>query len=58
MFNIRAVESYVQILAEATNGKTKAALELIRHGADNTIVAVGCGTPLHQAAGCGHVTTV
>ena len=42
----------------AGNGKTEAALELIRHGANRAIVAGLGGTPLHQAAGNGHVLTV
>ena len=42
----------------AWNGKTEAALELISHGADKAIVADAVGTPLHQAALGGHVSTV
>ena len=42
----------------ARNGKTEAALELIRHGANKAKVSGLAGTPLHQAAFCGHVSTV
>ena len=42
----------------ARYGKTEAALELIKHGAEKAIVAGAAGTPLHQAAVGGHVSTV
>ena len=42
----------------AAKGRTEAALELIRHGADKTIVAGTYGTPLHQAAIGGHLITL
>ena len=36
----------------------EAALELIKHGASKNIVAGPLGTPLHQAAVGGHLTTL
>ena len=42
----------------AAKGNTKAALELIKHGASKNIVAGPLGTPLHQAAVGGHLTTL
>ena len=42
----------------AACGRTQTVLELIRLGADKTILAGVQGTPLHVAAVCGHVSTV
>ena len=42
----------------AQYGKTEAALELIRHGAEKALVSYELGTPLHVAAVFGYVSTV
>ena len=43
----------------AANGHTQMVLLLLRLGADKSVVAGGTGgTPLHQAAVCGHVSTL
>jgi hypothetical protein len=48
----------LHIHSAAAEGETEAALELMRHGADNAVVAGTFGTPLNQAACGGHPITL
>jgi ankyrin repeat protein len=56
--NATGEDNWTPLHSSAAEGETKAALELMRHGADNAVVAGTFGTPLHQAAIGGHLTTL
>jgi ankyrin repeat protein len=51
-------DNWTPLHSAAAEGETEAALELMRHGADNAVVAGTFGTPAHQAAIGGHLTTL
>ena len=52
------MNNWTLLHSAAAEGRTEAALELIRCGADKTILAGNFGTPLHQAAIEGHLITL